>query len=107
MYGPDVETVVQEEDTQALDKPLVEPVKHKKFQVQEQQLPETTYDMEYMADMLDNTNLIRNITLMGHLHNGMWCDFNEINKRQVIHELFVELLFVNNKLIWLLLLHFL
>lgn len=71
MYGPDVETVVQEEDTQALDKPLIEPIKHKNFQVQEQQLPETTYDMEYMADMLDNTNLIRNITLMGHLHNGM------------------------------------
>ncbi|VVD01522.1 unnamed protein product [Leptidea sinapis] len=26
--------------------------------------------MEYMADMLDNTNLMRNIALMGHLHNG-------------------------------------
>lgn len=71
VYGPDVETVVQEEDAQALDKPLIEPVKHKNFQVQEQELPETKYDMEYMADMLDNTNLIRNITLMGHLHNGM------------------------------------
>lgn len=70
VYGPDVETVVQEEDTQALDKPLIEPVKNKKFQMQEQELPETTYDMEYLADMLDNTNLIRNITLMGHLHNG-------------------------------------
>ncbi|KAG6459710.1 hypothetical protein O3G_MSEX011557 [Manduca sexta] len=70
VYGPDVETVVQEEDTQALDKPLVEPIKHKKFQVQEQQLPETNYDMEYLADMLDNTNLMRNVTLMGHLHNG-------------------------------------
>lgn len=71
VYGPDVETVVQEEDTQALDKPLVEPVKHKKFQVQEQSLPETKYDMEYLADMLDNTNLMRNVTLMGHLHNGI------------------------------------
>ncbi|KAG7303835.1 U5 small nuclear ribonucleoprotein component [Plutella xylostella] len=70
VYGPDVETVVQEEDTQALDKPLIEPLKQKNFQVQEQQLPETTYDMEYLADMLDNTNLIRNVTLMGHLHNG-------------------------------------
>lgn len=72
MYGPDVETVVQEEDTQALDKPLIEPVKHKKFQMQEQQLPETSYDMEYLADMLDNTNLMRNVTLMGHLHNGLY-----------------------------------
>ncbi|XP_041973849.1 116 kDa U5 small nuclear ribonucleoprotein component [Aricia agestis] len=70
VYGPDVETVVQEEDTQALDKPLIEPVKNKKFQMQEQELPETTYDMEYLADMLDNTELMRNVTLMGHLHNG-------------------------------------
>lgn len=46
VYGPDVETIVQEEDTQALDKPLIEPVKKHKFQVKEQDLPETTYNME-------------------------------------------------------------
>ena len=46
VYGPDVETIVQEEDAQALDKPLIEPVKKMKFQLKEQTLPETTYDME-------------------------------------------------------------
>lgn len=71
VYGPDVETIVQEEDTQALDQPLVEPVRRKKFQVREQQLPDTTYDMEYLADMMDNTDLIRNVALLGHLHNGI------------------------------------
>lgn len=70
VYGPDVETIVQEEDAQALDQPLVEPVKRKKFQVREQQLPDTTYDMEYLADMMDSTELIRNVALLGHLHNG-------------------------------------
>ncbi|XP_077296150.1 116 kDa U5 small nuclear ribonucleoprotein component [Arctopsyche grandis] len=70
VYGPDVETIVQEEDAQGLDQPLVEPVKRKKFQVREQQLPDTTYDMEYLADMMDSTELIRNVALLGHLHNG-------------------------------------
>lgn len=46
VYGPDVETIVQEEDAQALDKPLIEPVKKLKFQIKEQELPETTYEME-------------------------------------------------------------
>lgn len=46
VFGPEVETIVQEEDTQALDKPLIEPVKRKKFQLKEQELPETSYNME-------------------------------------------------------------
>lgn len=50
VYGPDVETIVQEEDAQALDKPLIEPVKRMKFQLKEQNLPETTYNMEYVQN---------------------------------------------------------
>lgn len=46
VYGPDVETIVQEEDAQALDKPLIEPVKKMKFQLKEQNLPDTTYETE-------------------------------------------------------------
>lgn len=46
VYGPDVETIVQEEDAQPLDKPLIEPVKKLKFQLKEQNLPDTVYEME-------------------------------------------------------------
>lgn len=46
VFGPDVETVVQEEDTQALSVPLIAPIKKKKFQLKEQDLPETVYNME-------------------------------------------------------------
>lgn len=46
VFGPDVETIVQEEDTQALTVPLVAPVKKKKFQLKEQDLPDTVYNME-------------------------------------------------------------
>lgn len=48
VYGPDVETIVHEEDEQALTVPLVAPVKKKKFQVREQDLPETVYNMEWV-----------------------------------------------------------
>lgn len=33
VYGPDVETVVQEEDTQPLTEPIIKPIKKKKFMV--------------------------------------------------------------------------
>lgn len=70
VYGPDVETIVQEEDAQPLDKPLIEPIKKLKFQIKEQELPETTYNMEFMADLMDTPPLIRNVALVGHLHHG-------------------------------------
>lgn len=70
VYGPDVETIVQEEDAQPLEKPLIEPVKKLKFQLKEQELPETTYNMEFLADLMDTPPLIRNVALVGHLHHG-------------------------------------
>lgn len=70
VYGPDVETIVQEEDAQPLDKPLIEPVKKMKFQLKEQDLPTTTYSMEFLADLMDTPTLIRNVALVGHLHHG-------------------------------------
>lgn len=70
VYGQDVETIVQEEDAQPLEKPLIEPVKKMKFQLKEQDLPETTYSMEFLADLMDTPTLIRNVALVGHLHHG-------------------------------------
>lgn len=70
VYGPDVETIVQEEDAQPLDKPLIEPVKKMRFQIREQDLPATTYDTEFLADLMDTPPLIRNVALVGHLHHG-------------------------------------
>ncbi len=36
----------------------------------EQELPTTTYEMEYLADLMDNAELIRNVAIAGHLHCG-------------------------------------
>lgn len=70
VFGPEVETVVQEEDAQPLTEPIIAPVKKRKFMVGEQTLPETAYSMEFLADIMDNPNLIRNVALAGHLHHG-------------------------------------
>jgi U5 small nuclear ribonucleoprotein component len=46
---PNAETLVQEEDTQLLTEPIIAPIKVKKFEVLEQQLPQTTYSKEYVS----------------------------------------------------------
>uniref|UniRef100_A0ACB8ET38 U5 small nuclear ribonucleoprotein component n=1 Tax=Sphaerodactylus townsendi TaxID=933632 RepID=A0ACB8ET38_9SAUR len=73
VYGPEVETIVQEEDTQPLTEPIIKPVKTKKFSLMEQTLPLTVYEMDFLADLMDNSELIRNVTLCGHLHHGKTC----------------------------------
>ncbi|CAO3669937.1 unnamed protein product [Rhizopus microsporus] len=46
VYGQEVETLVQEEDTQPLTEPIVAPIKVRKFNVFETDLPETRYSKE-------------------------------------------------------------
>ncbi|XP_065176725.1 116 kDa U5 small nuclear ribonucleoprotein component-like [Sycon ciliatum] len=70
VYGSEVEAIVHEEDAQPLSEPIIAPVIKKKFSLLEQELPATTYEIEYLADMMDNPDLIRNVALVGHLHHG-------------------------------------
>jgi U5 small nuclear ribonucleoprotein component len=70
VYGPDVEVLVQEEDTQALSQPIIEPVVQKKFTVQEADLPPVHFSRELMTDLMNYPEQIRNIAIVGHLHHG-------------------------------------
>ncbi|KIW03889.1 uncharacterized protein PV09_04734 [Verruconis gallopava] len=70
VYGRDVETMVQEEDTQALSQPIVEPIVVKKFAVEESDLPPVYYSREFMTDLMNFPDKVRNISLAGHLHHG-------------------------------------
>lgn len=67
---PDAETLVQEEDTQLLSQPIIAPIRKKKYQFEEQDLPPTNYKKEFLVDLMQFPHLIRNITLIGHLHHG-------------------------------------
>ncbi|KAI8975759.1 P-loop containing nucleoside triphosphate hydrolase protein [Mycotypha africana] len=70
VYGEEVETLVQEEDTQPLSEPIIAPIKVRKFNVTETDLPTTHYSKEFMADLMNHPNLVRNIAIVGHLHHG-------------------------------------
>ncbi len=76
IYGPDVETIVHEEDAQPLTEPIIAPVKRSRFSIVEQDVPNTTYELEFLADLMDTPELIRNIAICGHLHHGKttFCD---------------------------------
>ncbi|KAG0742649.1 hypothetical protein G6F57_010562 [Rhizopus arrhizus] len=70
VYGQEVETLVQEEDTQPLSEPIIAPIQVRKFNVFETDLPETNYNKEFMVDLMNHPDLIRNIAIVGHLHHG-------------------------------------
>ncbi|XP_037112808.1 116 kDa U5 small nuclear ribonucleoprotein component [Syngnathus acus] len=105
VYGPEVETIVQEEDTQPLTEPIIKPVRHKQFTLMEQELPTTVYDMEFLADLMDSPELIRNVTLCGHLHHGKTCFVDclieqthpEIRKRDDIDLRYTDILFTEQE----------
>ncbi|KAF8510411.1 P-loop containing nucleoside triphosphate hydrolase protein [Hysterangium stoloniferum] len=70
IYGPDVETLVQEEDAQPLTQPIIEPVKVRKWAVEEKGLPETRFDKGFLVDMTNYPEMVRNVAVVGHLHHG-------------------------------------
>lgn len=70
VYGQDVETMVQEEDAQSLSQPIIAPVVQKKFTVQEADLPSVSFSRDFMTDMMNFPEQIRNVAIAGHLHHG-------------------------------------
>lgn len=70
VYGPEVETIVQDEDTQPLETPIIKPIRKKRWDVLEETIPETVYKTEYMVAMLDHPENVRNVVIAGHLHHG-------------------------------------
>ena len=71
IYGPDVQMVYQQEDTQPLDEPIIPVVTRKTVQLSERTgVPETLYDLDYMLNLFGMTDRIRNIAIIGSLHSG-------------------------------------
>lgn len=70
VYGADVETLVQEEDTQSLAQPIIAPIVQNKFTVQEADLPPVFFSRDFMTDLMNFPDQIRNVAFAGHLHHG-------------------------------------
>mmetsp|Transcript_33055 Transcript_33055/g.71948 ORF Transcript_33055/g.71948 Transcript_33055/m.71948 type:complete len:985 (-) Transcript_33055:71-3025(-) len=67
---PGAETLVQMEDTQPLTDPIITPVRSKNFDLLEKKMPDTTFDFNFLAGMMDKPGLIRNICFLGAMHHG-------------------------------------
>lgn len=73
VYGEDVEALVEEEDAQPISQPIVEPVKMRKFAIEETGLPETRFDRSFMMNLMNFPDMVRNVAVVGHLHHGKTC----------------------------------
>ncbi|UZJ52079.1 hypothetical protein CBS101457_001399 [Exobasidium rhododendri] len=73
VYGDDVEALVQEEDAQPLSQPIVEPVRLRKFAIEEKDLPQTRFDRSFMMNLMNFPQMVRNVAVVGHLHHGKTC----------------------------------
>ncbi|KAJ1608410.1 snRNP-specific protein U5 [Cryptosporidium canis] len=72
VYGEDVEILVEEEDHQHIDEPLISPLKENKFDLIEKNLEylETTFSYEFLRGLMDNLEFVRNVCIVGDLHSG-------------------------------------
>ncbi|KAG7220651.1 hypothetical protein INR49_017905 [Caranx melampygus] len=104
--GPELDSDDDEDDLDAEDRdPIIKPVKNKQFTLMEQELPATVYDMEFLADLMDGPELIRNVTLCGHLHHGKTCFVDclieqthpEIRKRDDVDLRYTDILFTEQE----------
>ena len=70
VYGEGTETLVMDEDAQPLEEPIIAPVKHKQVEVAEKDALEMKVSEEYLRGMMTNSNLVRNVSVVGQLHHG-------------------------------------
>jgi len=70
VYGEEVETTVQEEDSQPITQPIVAPIRPKEYDIVEKKLPTTSYSHEFLTSLLAYPELVRNVAVIGHLHHG-------------------------------------
>ena len=50
--------------------PIIAPIRPKKAEMLEQQPLKTNYSNEFLAGLMENPELVRNIAVVGHLHHG-------------------------------------
>lgn len=67
MY-PEAEIMIEQEDRQALETPIVQTEADKKYDISEPLA--TYYHTDFMLELMKNQHLIRNVCVAGHLHHG-------------------------------------
>ena len=76
VYGEDTETLVETEDAQALEVPIIASAKKKRFEIVSEDVKLDTSDAkmkckpEYLEMLWRTPVLSRNVCIAGHLHHG-------------------------------------
>lgn len=72
VYGEHVETLVEDEDAQALEDALVRSISAKTWQIQEPAgaPPATAASRDFLVGLMSTPALIRHVAILGHLHHG-------------------------------------
>jgi hypothetical protein len=55
-----------------MQEPIIKPLKRKQVEVEEHEKDrlEPNYSLEFMAGLMQNPDLVRNVAVIGHLHHG-------------------------------------
>eukprot|EP00478_Filoreta_tenera_P000130 GABV01000130.1.p1 GENE.GABV01000130.1~~GABV01000130.1.p1 ORF type:complete len:380 (-),score=158.78 GABV01000130.1:744-1772(-) len=67
---PEAEVLVQDEDTQPIEQPIIAPVKSEVYQYMETTMPKTSFSFQFLTSLMDHPTLIRHIAVVGHIHHG-------------------------------------
>uniref|UniRef100_A0A7S3NFY3 Tr-type G domain-containing protein n=1 Tax=Aureoumbra lagunensis TaxID=44058 RepID=A0A7S3NFY3_9STRA len=67
---PGAVTVVLDEDAQPLEEPLLKPNRVRIFSHLEKTVPRKSYSTQFMIGLMEQPDLIRNISIVGSLHSG-------------------------------------
>jgi U5 small nuclear ribonucleoprotein component len=73
LYGPDTEILVEEQDTQPIDQPIIQPNKGNKLNHFVETIPPDqllNYNLSYFTNLTDSPLLIRHIAIAGAIHSG-------------------------------------
>mmetsp|Transcript_30243 Transcript_30243/g.48114 ORF Transcript_30243/g.48114 Transcript_30243/m.48114 type:complete len:981 (+) Transcript_30243:248-3190(+) len=75
VYG-DVQVLVEDEDTQGIEEPIIKPIKMKSFSLLEEKPLDLKCSLKFTASLMSRPGLVRNVALIGHLHHGKtsFCD---------------------------------
>lgn len=67
---PGVQVLVQDEDTQGIEEPIIKPVEIKVFSKLYEDAPNLRYSVNFLNSLTARPMLMRNVALVGHLHHG-------------------------------------
>jgi U5 small nuclear ribonucleoprotein component len=70
VYGPNIDVTIQEDDTQPLEVPIVPRPAEKKFEACYGANWQPKYSADFLICLMTNSELNRNLALVGHFHHG-------------------------------------